>query len=75
MTICDLKPGQEAKVKSVSARGAIRQRLLDMGILPNQSLVVARVAPGGGPIWIKLGTSQFALRNQEALSVHLHETP
>jgi Fe2+ transport system protein FeoA len=73
MTIYDLKPGQLATVISVSAQGAIRRRLLDMGILPSKTLQVARIAPGGGPIWIKLGSSQFALRSQEARSVRVSD--
>lgn len=68
-----MKPGQQATVISVSAQGAIRQRLLDMGILPRKNLEVARIAPGGGPIWIKLGSSQFALRSQEARSVQVSD--
>lgn len=75
MTVLDMKPGQRAIVLSVSAEGAIRQRLLDMGILPQAKLEVARVAPGGGPIWIKLGNSQFALRSREAQAVHITWDP
>lgn len=69
MTVFDLRPGDQATVTAVTAEGAIRQRLLDMGILPKTKLTVARIAPGGGPIWIKLSDSQFALRAQEARSV------
>lgn len=69
MTVFDLNPGDHATVTSVTAQGAIRQRLLDMGILPKTRLTVARIAPGGGPIWIKLSDSQFALRSQEARAV------
>lgn len=75
MTVLDMKPGQRATVLKVSAEGAIRQRLLDMGILPKAMLEVARIAPGGGPIWIKLGNSQFALRSREALAVQVTEQP
>jgi Fe2+ transport system protein FeoA len=69
MTVFDLSPGDEALVTAVTAEGAIRQRLLDMGILPKTKLIVARIAPGGGPIWVKLSDSQFALRAQEARAV------
>lgn len=69
MTVFDLKPGDQATVTAVTAEGAIRQRLLDMGILPNTTLTVARIAPGGGPVWIKLSDSQFALRSSEAKAV------
>lgn len=74
MTVFDLKPGDEATVTAVTAEGAIRQRLLDMGILPKTKLAIARIAPGGGPIWIKLSDSQFALRSQEARAVSVERT-
>ncbi len=74
MTVFDLKPGQRATVISVNAEGAIRQRLLDMGILPKAELQIARIAMAGGPIWIKLSDSQFALRTREAQAVRVEAT-
>ena len=66
MSVSDLKPGQQGMVTRVNARGAVRQRLLDMGLLPNVLLRVERVAPGGGPVWISTQGSQMALRRSEA---------
>lgn len=71
MTVFDLSPGDLATVTAVNGTGAIRQRLLDMGIVPKAQLSIARIAPGGGPIWIKLSDSQFALRTQEAQAVEV----
>jgi ferrous iron transport protein A len=69
MNILHLTPGQRATVTEVTAQGAIRRRLLDMGILPGTTFTVARVAPFGGPVWIKLSDSQFALRSREAQAI------
>jgi Fe2+ transport system protein FeoA len=69
MSVFDLKPGQQGMVTRVNARGAVRQRLLDMGLLPNVLLRVERVAPGGGPDWISTQGSQMALRRNEAESI------
>lgn len=69
MSVYELKPGQQGKVTQVNAQGAIRQRLLDMGILPDASVEVERVAPAGEPIWIKLHGAQLALRRREAEAV------
>lgn len=68
-TIADLKPGQLGKVVQVNGRGAIRQRLLDMGILPNTEIEVERVALTGDPIWIKLQGFQLSLRKKEAEAI------
>ena len=68
-SISDLKPGQQGKVRQVNARGAVRQRLLDMGLLPEVVIRLERVAPTGDPMWISLQGSQIALRCKEAESV------
>jgi DtxR family Mn-dependent transcriptional regulator len=64
-----IKPGQQARVTHVNGEGAIRQRLLDMGLLPDVVLEVERVAPAGDPIWIKLQGFQLSLRRNEAEAV------
>ena len=69
MSVSDLMPGQEGKVRQVKATGAIRQRLLDMGLLPNRVIRMERLAPTGDPVWISLQGSQLALRRKEAQAV------
>ncbi len=68
-SISNLKPGESGVVAQVKGRGAIRQRLLDMGILPGVSIEVERVAPKGGPVWIKLQGFPLSLRRREADTV------
>lgn len=68
-TIYSLKAGHRAIVRSVHADGAIRQRLFDMGIIPNIEVIKERSALGGDPIWIRVGSIQLALRKNEAESV------
>jgi DtxR family Mn-dependent transcriptional regulator len=65
-SVAELRAGQSARVALVNGTGAIRQRLLDMGLLPNVQLEVQRIAPAGGPIWIKFGGTQLSLRRNEA---------
>ena len=69
MTISNLRPGEQGKVSQVNARGAVRQRLLDMGLLPDVIVRVERLAPTGDPVWISLKGSQIALRRNEAEAV------
>lgn len=68
-SVSTLKPGESGIVMQVNGKGAIRQRLLDMGILPDVTVEVERVAPSGDPIWIKLHGFQLSLRKREADSV------
>ena len=69
VAVSELKPGQQGRVTHVNGTGAIRQRMLDMGILPNVLVEVERRAPGGDPIWIKLQGFQLSLRRKEAEAV------
>ena len=66
-----LKPGEWGTVMQVNAQGSIRQRILDMGILPGARVELVRVAPTGDPIWIELDGTQLALRRPEAEAVLL----
>jgi len=69
VAVSELKPGQRGRVTHVNGTGAIRQRMLDMGILPNVVVEVERHAPAGDPIWIKLQGFQLSLRRKEAEAV------
>lgn len=66
MPLTDLSPGREATVRQIQAKGAVRQRLLDMGVLPGAPIRIERTAPSGSPIWITLHSYQLSLRKREA---------
>jgi DtxR family Mn-dependent transcriptional regulator len=70
-TLFQLGPGEKCRVEQINAGGAIRRRLLDMGILPGQLIEMERVAPTGDPVWIKLGGFQLSLRKKEAESIRV----
>ena len=72
-SLYELKPGELGRVTHVHAEGGIRQRLLDMGLLPNVLVEMQRAAPSGTPVWIRLEGSQIALRKAEAQSVLVTE--
>ena len=50
MTMGDLRPGQKARVLSIGTQGAMRQRILDMGITPKVVVELIKVAPLGDPL-------------------------
>ncbi len=68
-SLADLKPGEKARITRITASGALRQRLIDMGLLPQTELALERVAPGGDPLWIKVRGFDLSLRRQEARSI------
>ncbi len=67
--VSDLSPGEGGTITHVDGSGAIRQRLLDMGILPGVPIDVERVAPAGDPMWIRLQGFQLSLRRAEAEAI------
>jgi DtxR family Mn-dependent transcriptional regulator len=68
----DLVPGESGRVARVTGGGAVRQRLLDMGIMPNVLIEMERVSPAGDPVWVRFQGSQVSLRGKEAATVLLY---
>lgn len=71
MTLRDLKPGQEGKVVSLGEKGAIRRRLMDMGITPGVVIKVIKVAPLGDPIEVNVRGYELSLRKAEASQIEI----
>jgi len=69
--LSDLLPGERARVARIDADGAVRQRLLDMGILPDTVIEFQRTAPAGDPVWIRVQGYQLSMRRGEADTVHV----
>ncbi len=68
-SVADLDPGMSGTVRQVKAEGAVRQRLLDMGILPDVKIRMERKALSGDPVWIRVDSYQVSLRREEARKV------
>jgi ferrous iron transport protein A len=66
MTLDDLKTGMEATVLNVGGQGALRRRLLDMGLTPGTSVSISRVAPLGDPIELRLRGYTLSIRREDA---------
>ena len=50
MTLKDLKPGQNAVVKKLTGEGAVKRRIMDMGLTKGAEIFVRKVAPLGDPL-------------------------
>ena len=71
MNLAECKEGSSAIIVSVEAAGAIRQRLLDMGIVKGSEVVVERYAPLRDPLHIKVKGYSLALRVAEARMIQV----
>lgn len=64
-----LKVGERGRVVSVVAGSSVRQRILEMGLIPGVELEVAGVAPLGDPIRIVVKGYVLTLRKEEASEI------
>ena len=71
MRLSELGAHQEGIVRDLRATGTVRQRLMDMGFMPDTEIMVERVAPTGAPVWVRVCGSQVALRNGEADTIEV----
>jgi ferrous iron transport protein A len=71
MTLDQLKPGDEARIKKLSVRDKLGQRLVDMGVYPGLTLKVVRNAPLEDPMEIHLDGYYVSLRHEEARCVEV----
>lgn len=73
-TLDRLRTGQKAQIKSVGGGGQLRRSLLDMGLTPNTTVMVRKVAPLGDPIEICLRGYELTLRKIDAKEVEVEVT-
>jgi ferrous iron transport protein A len=71
MTLDQLKPGSEGRIKRLSATDKLGQRLLDMGVYPGLKLRVLRNAPLDDPMEVELEGYFVSLRHEEARFVEV----
>lgn len=73
MTLNELKIGKAGKITAVNGQGALRDRLLDMGLTPRTEVMVRKVAPMGDPIEIMLRGYELTLRIDDAKMIDIEE--
>ena len=66
MPLDKLPLGQEAVITAVGGEGALRCRLLDMGLIPKTRVRVEKVAPLGDPLELRVRGYSLSLRKEDA---------
>ena len=66
MTLREAKIGQTVTVKKLSGEGAIKRRIMDMGITKGTEVYVRKVAPLGDPIEVTVRGYELSLRKADA---------
>ena len=73
MTLEDLKIGQKGIISEVGGEGALRLRLLDMGLIPGTQVQLQKIAPMGDPIQISVRGYDLTIRLEDARRIVLRE--
>ena len=73
MTLDKLAVGSSAVIRTVGGSGALRCRLLDMGLIPRTQVTLQKIAPMGDPIEIRVRGYELTLRLEDARTIELEE--
>jgi len=74
-TLKTLKPGVEARVIRVHGQGALRLRIMEMGLTPGTPIRVRKIAPLGDPVEIQVRGYALSLRKSDAALVEIAAEP
>ena len=66
MTLRDVKIGQTCKVKLIHVEGALKRRIMDMGITKGVEIYVRKVAPLGDPVEVTVRDYELSIRKGDA---------
>lgn len=68
-TLKDAKVGETVKVKKINGVGALKRRIMDMGITKGVDIYIRKVAPLGDPVEVTVRGYELSLRKAEAESI------
>ena len=66
ITLRDVKVGETVSVVKLHGEGALRRRIMDMGITRGTSIYVRKVAPLGDPVEITIRGYELSIRKGDA---------
>ena len=65
-TLKDAKIGQTVRVKKLTGEGAVKRRIMDMGITKGVQIYVRKVAPLGDPMELTVRNYELSVRKADA---------
>ena len=73
MTLKEAKIGSTVTFKKINGEGALKRRIMDMGITKGVSVYIRKVAPLGDPIEVTVRGYELSLRKGDAASIEVAE--
>ncbi len=71
MTLREVKKGQTVVVEKLTGEGAVKRRIMDMGITKGTEIFVRKVAPLGDPVEITVRGYELSVRKADAEMVQV----
>ncbi len=71
MTLKDAKTGQTVTVEKLNGEGAVKRRIMDMGITKGVEIFVRKLAPLGDPVEITVRGYELSVRKADAEMVEV----
>ncbi len=71
MTLNELEIGKTAKVVRLLGEGAVKRRIMDMGITKGTAVTLRKIAPLGDPIEVTVRGYELSLRREEAVKIEV----
>lgn len=71
MTLKEAKIGSTATVKKLTGEGAVKRRIMDMGITKGTEIYIRKVAPLGDPIEVTVRGYELSLRKADAEMIEI----
>ena len=71
-TLKDAKIGQSVVVLKLHGEGAVRRRIMDMGITKNVEVFIRQAAPLGDPIEVNVRGYELSLRKADAEMIEIY---
>lgn len=68
-TVSEMKTGEKGVVVKVGSSGALRRRIIDMGITPGAVIILRKTAPMGDPLELNVRGYELSIRKSEASQI------
>ena len=72
-TLEELAPGQSGRIVRLRGEGAVKRRIMDMGLTKGTVAKVRRIAPLGDPIELTVRGYELSMRRSEAAEVEIEQ--
>ena len=72
-TLKDVKVGQRATVAKLCGTGAVKRRIMDMGLTKGTEVKVVKVAPLGDPLELNVRGYELSIRKEEAANIEVSD--